>query len=84
MRFLPVDEPQLSELDAMGLRRSPIPAERYGLEKDVWTVNFSGWPVFCLDSTSDHIVSQFCGAVPLTIPLHPAAEWFWKGRGYID
>ncbi|MBM2810364.1 MAG: hypothetical protein HW416_1123 [Chloroflexi bacterium] len=111
MRFLPVDEPQLSELDAMGLRRIAIPADRYGLEKDVWTVNFSGWPVFCLDSTSDHIVSQFCGAVeakkdrvpwygdgpmrldqmckdttegPLTIPLHPAAERFWKERGYIS
>ena len=111
MRFLPVDEPELQGLEALGLRRVAIsPSEYPGLEQDVWTVDFSGWPVFCLESTPDPLVSAFCAAVetrkaaipwygegpmdlkhmvsdppdaPLTIPLHPAAERFWREKGYI-
>lgn len=111
MRFLPVDEPVLQRLEAKGLRRVVIPTYDYpALEADVWTVDFSGWPVFCLDRTPDHLVTAFCEAVearkanipwygegpmdlkfmvsdppeaPLTIPLHSAAERFWRERGYL-
>jgi len=111
MRFLPVDEPELQALEKKGLRRVAIPKSDYpALEADVWTVDFSGWPVFCLESTPDEIVSAFCAAVearkanipwygqgpmdlklmvsdppeaPMTIPLHPAAERFWKEKGYL-
>jgi len=111
MRFLPVDELQLQQLETMGHRRVAIPRSRYTkLQEDVWTVDFSGWPVFCLESTPEKLVTAFCAAVearkdrvpwygegpmrldlmvtdtpaaPLAIPLHPAAERFWRQRGYI-
>jgi TRAP-type uncharacterized transport system substrate-binding protein len=112
MRFLPVDEPYLSQLEAMGLPRNPITREEYPkLPEDVPAVDFSGWPVFTLASTPDEAVTAFCAALearrdripwfggegpmpldrmvqntpeaPLTIPLHPAAERFWRGQGYI-
>jgi TRAP-type uncharacterized transport system substrate-binding protein len=112
MRFLPVDEPQLQQLEGMGLRRIPITREEYpALPADVWTIDFSGWPVFTLASTPDRVVSAFCQALenrkalipwygdgpmrldlmckdtkegPLDIPLHPAAEAFWRRQGYIS
>jgi TRAP-type uncharacterized transport system substrate-binding protein len=110
MRFLPVDEPELQQLEARGLRRVVISPSQYPVSEDVWTVDFSGWPVFCLESAPDEIVTAFCQAVearkanvpwygqgpmdlkqmvsdtidaPVAIPLHPAAERFWKERGYL-
>jgi len=73
-------------------------------------VDFSGWPVFCLESTPDNMVRAFCAGLdnrkdripwygegpmrldlmvkdtkeaPMLIPLHPAAEVFWRERGYL-
>lgn len=111
MRFLPVDEPELQKLEAMGLRRVAITKEEFpGMPGDVWTVDFSGWPVFCLESTPNDMVSAFCAGLearkdrvpwygegpmrldwmvqdtreaPMLIPLHPAAEAFWKQQGYL-
>jgi TRAP-type uncharacterized transport system substrate-binding protein len=80
MRFLPVDEPNLWELEAMGLRRIAIPKSSYPtLDADVWTVDFSGWPVFCLESTPDHIVTSFCAAVEKRKANIP-----WYGVGPMD
>jgi TRAP-type uncharacterized transport system substrate-binding protein len=112
MRFLPVEEPYLTQIEAMGLPRNPITRGEYAkLPEDVPAVDFSGWPVFTLASTPDAVVTAFCAALearrdripwfggegpmpldrmvqntpeaPLTIPLHPAAERFWKAQGYI-
>jgi TRAP-type uncharacterized transport system substrate-binding protein len=111
MRFLAVDEPQLQALEADGLRRVAITAAEYpGLVEDVWTVDFSGWPVFCLESAPDDMITAFCEALearkdripwygqgpfrtdlrckdtdeaPVCIPLHPAAERYWKSLGYL-
>jgi TRAP-type uncharacterized transport system substrate-binding protein len=80
MRFLPVDEPQLQQLEALGLRRVAIPKSDYpALEADVWTVDFSGWPVFCLESTPDQIVTAFCAAVEARKANIP-----WYGSGPMD
>ena len=77
MRFLPVDEPNLQQLEVMGLRRVAIPKADYpALESDVWTVDFSGWPVFCLESTPDRIVTSFCAAVEARKANIP-----WYGEG---
>src|SRR3989442_11020845 len=109
MRFLPVDEPELQKLESMGLTRVAITNEEFPkLPETVWSVDFSGWPVFTLASTPDEMVSAFCAALegrkeripwygsgpmrldlmckntregPLPIPLHPAAERYWKERG---
>jgi len=80
MRFLPVDEPELRQLEAKGLRRVAIPRSIYpALESDVWTVDFSGWPVFCLESTPDQIVTAFCAAVEARKANVP-----WYGEGPMD
>jgi TRAP-type uncharacterized transport system substrate-binding protein len=113
MRFLPIEEPYLTQLEQMGLPRNPITRQEYPkLPADVPAIDFSGWPVFTLASTPDAVVTAFCAALearkeripwfggegpmpldrmvqntpeaPLTIPLHPAAERFWKGQGYIS
>ena len=64
MKFLPVDELQLKALEADGLMRAAITDQEYpGLGPDVWTVDFSGWPVFCLESASEEMIYDFCAAV---------------------
>jgi TRAP-type uncharacterized transport system substrate-binding protein len=111
MRFLPVEETALQQLEAMGVPRAIIGRDEYPeLEADVPTINFSGWPVFCLESLPDATVRAFCAALearheripgweqdhldiaegvqntpaaPLTIPFHPAAEAYWRERGYL-
>jgi TRAP-type uncharacterized transport system substrate-binding protein len=111
LQLLPVDEPQLKELDRIGLRRSRVTKEEFpGLEQDFDTIDFSGWPAFCLESTPDDLVTHFCAALearkanipwygsgpmdlklmvsdtpeaPMAIPLHPAAEGFWRQQGYL-
>ena len=112
MRFLPIGESYLEQLQTRGMRRVVIPKHEYPrLERDVPTVDFSGWPVFCLESTPDERVRAFCAGLearkdripwygerplplhlmcrdtdegPLTIPLHPAAERFWREQGYLS
>lgn len=111
MRFLAVDEPQLKTLEDDGIMRAAITNEEYpGLGETVWSVDFSGWPVFCLASAPDEMIYNFCqglearkdripwygeGPMPLDqlckdgkdgalyLPLHPAAERFWRERGYL-
>src|SRR5437588_11849584 len=111
MRTLPLDEPELQHLEARGLRRQYARQSDFPkLPGDIGTIDFSGWPVFCLESTPAEIVTAFCGALearkeripwygngpmdprlmvtdtreaPVAIPFHPAAERFWRERGYL-
>jgi TRAP-type uncharacterized transport system substrate-binding protein len=111
MRFLPVEGDALERLETMGIPRAVISRQEYPrLEADVPTINFSGWPVFCLASLPDQAARAFCAALeqrhtlipgweqdhidvaegvqntsaaPLTVPFHPAAEAYWRERGYI-
>ena len=111
MRILPIEEPVLQQLEAQGFRRATITrAQAPQLPADVPTLDFSGWPVFTLDSAPDDFVRACCAALevrkgaipwqgdgplplermcidapdtPLTAPLHPAAEAFWRERGYL-
>jgi TRAP-type uncharacterized transport system substrate-binding protein len=111
MRYLSIDEPHLTELEKLGLRRQIASKSEYPeLGQDIWTIDFSGWPVFCLESTPDDMVTKFCAALearkanipwygdgpldlklmvsdhwtaPMMVPLHPAAERYWKEQGYL-
>lgn len=111
MRFLPIEEPLLKELEKMGFRRSAITKEKCSkLTQDVPALDFSGWPIFTHADVPDEIITSFCQALearkdripwqgtgplplermcrntreaPLDIPLHPAAERFWRSRGYL-
>ncbi len=104
-------EPYLQKLEAMGLRRVAISREEYPkLSEDVWTIDFSGWPVFTDANRPDHLIRSFCEGLdarkdripwygegpmrldlmcrdtregPLPVPLHRAAEQYWRERGYI-
>jgi len=42
-------------------------------------VDFSGWPVFCVESTPDEIVTAFCEAVEARKANIP-----WYGEGPMD
>lgn len=82
MRFLPIDEPQLQELERRGLRRVAITREEFpGMPEDVWTVDFSGWPVFCLETLDDRIVAQFCQALENRKDRIP---WYGEGPMRLD
>jgi TRAP-type uncharacterized transport system substrate-binding protein len=111
MRVLPLDEPMLAKLQAIGLRRALIPKNRYpNLPEDVPTLDFSGFAVYTHANVADDVIASICAALdarkdrigwqepgplpldqmcrdtaaaPLVIPLHPAAEKFWRGRGYL-
>jgi TRAP-type uncharacterized transport system substrate-binding protein len=111
MRVLPVTEPMLIKLEALGLRRSIIPKTRYpNLAEDVATLDFSGFAVYTHAAVPDPVVRSICAALearkerigwqepgplplekmcrdtadgPLMIPLHPAAEKFWREQGYL-
>ncbi len=64
MHFLPVEEDALQRLEAMGIPRAIIGRDEYPrLEADVPTINFSGWPVFCLESLPEATVRAFCAAL---------------------
>ncbi|HVA11617.1 MAG TPA: TAXI family TRAP transporter solute-binding subunit [Stellaceae bacterium] len=77
MRYLPVDEPQLQALEADGLRRAAITDEEYpGLGAPVWTLDFSGWPVFCLAGAPDEMIYNFCAALDARKARVP-----WLGEG---
>jgi TRAP-type uncharacterized transport system substrate-binding protein len=111
MTFLSLDETILPRLEAVGLRRGLIEQKYFPkLPADIPTLDFSGWPIYTRENTSDELVGDFCRAleaskdrVPwakdaplplaqmvrdtpdghLEVPLHPAAERFWRERGYL-
>lgn len=111
MRVLPLDEPMLAKLEALGLRRGAMSEACYPkLAGDLPTLDFSGFAVYTHASVPDAVVTAVCAALearkdrigwqepgplplewmcrdtpdgPLVIPLHPAAEEFWRARGYL-
>lgn len=77
MHFLAIDEPQLKALEADGLMRQAITDEEYpGLGETVWTVDFSGWPVFCLASAPEEMIYNFCAGMDARKDRIP-----WYGNG---
>jgi hypothetical protein len=111
MRVLPMTEPMLTKLEAIGLRRAIIPKNRYpNLTEDVPTLDFSGFAVYTHADVPDAVIRSICAALqarkerigwqepgplplermcrdtsdgPLVIPLHPAAEKYWRDQGYL-
>jgi TRAP-type uncharacterized transport system substrate-binding protein len=111
MSFLSLDDAILRRLESVGLRRGVMERKYFPkLAADVPTLDFSGWPIYTAENTSDDLVMDFCRAleaskdrVPwakdaplplaqmvrdtpeghLEVPLHPAAESFWRERGYL-
>ncbi len=111
MRFLPLDEPLVRRLEALGYRRATLLKNKHPkLPADVKMLDFSGWTIFTCGDVPDNLFTLFCTALearkesipwegagpmaldrmgrdtpegPLDIPLHPAAERFWREKGYL-
>lgn len=80
MRFLGLEEAELQALEARGLRRAAITKAEYPLlHEDVWSVDFSGWPIFCRADLSEEIVTAFCGALEARKDRIP-----WYGEGPLN
>ncbi|HEX9442993.1 MAG TPA: TAXI family TRAP transporter solute-binding subunit [Candidatus Binatia bacterium] len=63
-RYLPVEGPVLKRLVAMGYRQSVVPKTRLrGLEADVPTVDFSGWPMVVHKNMPDDVAYALCEAI---------------------
>lgn len=64
MRIIGLEPSLIETLERMGFRGSVLPRARFpGLPSDVPTLDFSGWPLFTLDTTSDAVVTAFCAAL---------------------
>lgn len=64
MRFLPLDEPLLQDMERVGFRRALLTkAECPTLPQDVPTLDFSGWTVFTRADTPDEAVTAICRAL---------------------
>lgn len=111
IKILPLAEPTVQSLEAMGYRRALLPRSAFPkLPADVLSLDFSGWTVFVHEQAAADLVTAVCAALearkaripweepgdlpvermarealdtPQTVPLHPAAEQFWKGRGHL-
>jgi TRAP-type uncharacterized transport system substrate-binding protein len=61
MRFLPLDEPVLKEMESLGFRRSTMTREIFPeLPADVPTLDYSGWPVYTHAEVPEEFVCNFC------------------------
>ena len=111
LRVLSLDPALVEKLEGLGFHRAVLrPAQFRGLDREVLTLDFSGWPIFTRADVADDVVTAFCAALdarkeripwegegplpvermcrntpdaPLTVPLHPAAEAYWRQRGYL-
>ncbi len=80
MRFLPIDEPEMQQLEALGLLRTVVTKDDVPkLPGDYLTVDFSGWPVFCRTDADDGMVVAFCTALEKRKANIP-----WYGSGPMD
>ena len=61
MRLLPLDEPLLQRMEAVGFRRATLAKSQFPkLPQDVPTLDFSGWPIYTRAETPGDLVTRFC------------------------
>jgi TRAP-type uncharacterized transport system substrate-binding protein len=64
MRVFGVSEVAVMQLEALGYRRAILEKKRYGgLERDLLTLDFSGWALFVHSAASDDLVTNVCRAL---------------------
>lgn len=112
MRVLQVDDALRSKIEPMGMRASATrPSDVHQLTEDVFSLDFSGWPIYTHAEAPDDLIRTFCAALdarkeaipweggwslplermckegpdtPMDVPLHPAAEAYWREVGYLS
>jgi TRAP-type uncharacterized transport system substrate-binding protein len=58
------EETILTQLEAIGWRRVPLPKERYpALKADSVSIDYSGWPLYTSESMSDEDAYRICAAI---------------------
>lgn len=66
MRFLSVDDAALRRLEQIGFPRAPLTKKHYAkMERDIQTVDFSGWTFFCHADLPFPVAYQMAKAVDL-------------------
>ena len=64
MTFLALDGILLERLEAAGMRRSLLRQEDFpGLDRDVPTLDFSGWLIYTRAEAPDGLIADFCDAL---------------------
>lgn len=64
VRLLPIEEPQLTQLAAMGFRTSVISKRMFPmLTEDIPALSFSGWPVFTHADVDEKFIYDYCRAL---------------------
>lgn len=75
MRFLSLDPGAIAHMVRMGFRAATLPAGHYpGLEEDVATLDFSGWPAFTHAALGDDVAAAVCAAIAARAPLIPVDQ----------
>ena len=75
MTFLSLDETILRRLEAAGLRRGLLEQKYFPkLAADIPTLDFSGWPIYTRENTSDDLVIDFCRALEASKDRVPWAK----------
>jgi hypothetical protein len=91
MNVFGISEAALARLEALGYRRRILAG-------GMLTLDFSGWAIFVHAETPDTLVEMTCAALvarnapvtcqntpdaPYDVPLHPAAERYWRSHGLL-
>jgi TRAP-type uncharacterized transport system substrate-binding protein len=64
MTFLSLDAEPMKRLERLGLRGGLIKRTNFPkLNRDVPTIDFSGWPIYTHEKTADLLVTDFCQAL---------------------
>jgi uncharacterized protein len=65
-RFLPVEGTVMERLEAMGYRSTIMPKSRFrGLQQDIQTIDFSGWPMIVRADMPDEVAYAICEAIEM-------------------
>lgn len=64
MRFLPLEEPILKQMEDLGFRRGTMSRKQFPmLPADVPALDFSGWPLFTRADVPEDFIYNFCRAL---------------------
>jgi len=74
--YLPVEGQVLERLTAMGYRRSVVPKSRFqGMNEDVNTVDFSGWPMVVRADMPEEVAYALCESIAARKDLIPTDNY---------
>ncbi len=64
LRPLELEDDVFSQMEAIGWRRVVLPKARFPLlERDIMTIDYSGWPLYTRESLPDEVAYKVCAAI---------------------